>query len=108
MEKKIIEENIQTILSRILNEEVSKVSRQDFNRVLFKLEELESSLNETIKEYKKVEDSLPDGLKNVTNRKMVSLQQHLIETKNDIHQLVLGIRKFKKRASATQIDEKKK
>jgi len=107
MEKNIIEENTKSILSKILNEEVSKVSRQEFNRVLFKLEELDNSLTETIKEYKKLEESLPYGLKNVTNKKMSLVKSYLYATRNDIAQLVSNVRKFRKRNSE-QIDEKKK
>jgi hypothetical protein len=107
MEKNIIIENAKSILNDILNEEVSKVSRQDFNRVLFKLEELETSLNETIKEYKKLEDSIPNGLKNTTNRKMLSLQSHLVMMKKEILVLTNNVRIYKKRTNQ-QIDEKKK
>ena len=46
MEKKIIfEDNIKTILNRIINEEVSKVKRDEFARVQFKIDELPQLLN---------------------------------------------------------------
>ena len=55
MEKIVItEEQIKKVLDTILiNEEVSKVSRQDFSRVQFKIEELQNSLNEAQKEFQK-------------------------------------------------------
>ena len=60
MEKIIISENlIKEALDKILIEQMSKVSRQDFSRVQFKIEELQNSLNETIKEMRKLEDSIP-------------------------------------------------
>ena len=85
---------------------MSKVSRQDFNRVLFKIEELEASLNETIKEYKKLEDAMPNGLKNSTNRKMTTINDHLYSIKKEILVLSKNVRLFKKR-NTQQLDERK-
>jgi len=64
MEKNIISENlIKEAVDKILFEQMSKVSRQDFSRVQFKIEELQNSLGETVKELRKLEDSIPSGLK---------------------------------------------
>ena len=68
MENKIITEStIKNVIDKILNEQMSKVSRQEFNRVQFKIEELQNSLNETLKELRKLEDSIPTDLKNKSN-----------------------------------------
>lgn len=107
MEKNVIIENTKLILKQIILEDISKVSRQDYNRVLFKLEELENSLNETIKEYKKLEDSIPGGLNLVTRKKMSSIQSQLYGTKSEIHNMVKNIKNFKKRNSNQTIVEKK-
>ena len=49
----ILENDIKNILNQILNEEISKVKREDYNRVQFKIEELQNSLTETMKEFGK-------------------------------------------------------
>ena len=49
MEKQIITENqVKDILEKVLMEQTSKVSRNEFSRVQFKIEELQNSLNEHI------------------------------------------------------------
>ena len=46
MEKQLISENlIKDVIFQVLNEETSKVRRDDYNRVQFKIEELQK-LNE--------------------------------------------------------------
>ena len=68
MENNILnEDTIKEVLDKVILEQVSKVSRQDFSRVQFKIEELQNSLNETVKELRKLEESVPSGLKNLTN-----------------------------------------
>jgi hypothetical protein len=57
------EEMVIGVIKNILEEETSKVNRNDYSKVQFKMEELENHLIETIKELRKVEDSIPDGLK---------------------------------------------
>ena len=75
----ITEQKVKEILNQILSEETSKVSRQDYGRVLFKIEELQSSLVETIKEFKKLESSIPSGLQTLTNGRMRSILINLIK-----------------------------
>ena len=54
MKNNIISENkIREVLNQILIEESSKVKREEFSRVQFKIEELQNSLNDTIKELRK-------------------------------------------------------
>ena len=58
MEKNIISENlVKEAVDKVLFEQISKVSRQDFSRVQFKIEELQNSLGETVKELRKLEHS---------------------------------------------------
>ena len=69
MEKQIITENqVKDILEKVLMEQTSKVSRNEFSRVQFKIEELQNSLNETVKELRKLEDSIPSGLQTLQNQ----------------------------------------
>ena len=81
MENKIISEiKVNEVLQQILNEETSKVKREDFSRVQFKIEELQNSLTETIKEFRKLEDSIPGGLKTVSNGRISGLSTNLSNT----------------------------
>jgi len=106
MDKKIItEEKVKEILNKILSEETSKVSRQDYSRVLFKIEELESSLSETIKEFKKLESNIPIGLQTLTNGRMRSIAINLMGTKKLLLPLKDRIIEHKRRASKSTINK---
>jgi hypothetical protein len=105
----ITEEQIKKVLDDILlNEELSKVSRQDFGRVQFKIEELQNSLNETMKEFRKLQDSMPSGLKTVTNKKLINISQYLIGAQGNIVVLKDAVKTHKRKVYNQQIEEKKK
>jgi hypothetical protein len=109
MEKLIISENIvKNVLESILNEETSKVRREEYNKVQFRIEELENSLSETLKEFRKLQDSLPDGLKTVANGRISSISSNLNDANKLIDELKVKIRKHKKSSYIQQVDEKKK
>jgi hypothetical protein len=101
----ISEEKIKEILSKILNEE--KVSRQEYNRVQFKLDDLSASLNETIKELRKVEDSLPTGLKGTIGGKLSTLMSTLTSSQKTISSVKEKVKNLKRGAFTQQVDEKK-
>ena len=101
----ISEEKIKEILSKILNEE--KVSRQEYNRVQFKLDDLSASLNETIKELRKVEDSLPTGLKGAVGGKLSTLMSTLTSSQKTISSVKEKVKTLKRGAFTQQVDEKK-
>jgi hypothetical protein len=109
MEKNIISENdVKRVLDQILNEEVSKVKREDYNRTQYKIEELENSLSETIKEFRKLQESIPEGLKSVANGRINGISSNLTSAQDLISQLKNKIKKHKKSIYTQQVDEKKK
>lgn len=109
MENKIIlEETIKEVLDRVLNEEVSKVKREEFARVQFKIDELQNSLNETVKELRKLQDSVPSGLKTITNGRLSGISQNLSSAQKLITQLKEKIKLYKKSLYTQQVEEKKK
>lgn len=109
MENKIISESkIKEVLAQILNEEVSKVKREEFARVQFKIDELQNSLNETVKELRKLQDSIPGGLKTISNGRLSGISQNLSSAQKLILQLKDKIKQHKKSLYAQQIEEKKK
>lgn len=109
MENKIISENvIKDTLNMLLNEEVSKVKRDDFNRVQFKIEELQNSLSETIKDLRKLEDCVPNGLKTICNGRVSGISSNLMESQKLLTQLKDKIRQHKKSLYSQQVEEKKK
>jgi hypothetical protein len=105
---KINEDLIKGVLKSVLKEEVSKVNRQDFSRVQFKIEELQNSLNETIKELRKLEDSIPEGLKTITNGRISAISNNLSNSYKVINQLKSKIRDYKKSLRPSQEEENKK
>ncbi len=109
MEKNIISENqVKEVLNRLLNEQASKVSRQEFSRVQFKIDELQNSLNETIKELRKLEDAIPSGLKTVTNGRINGISMGLSNSQKMLTQLKDKVRQQKKSVYSQHIEEKKK
>ena len=109
MENKIISENVvKSVLDKVLTEEVSKIKRDEFNRVQFKIEELQNSLNETLKEFRKLEESVPSGLRTITNGRMVSISNNLSNTQKLVSQLKDKIRQYKRSIHSQQVEEKKK
>jgi len=108
MEKIIITENqVKNILDKVLMEETSKVSRNEFSRVQFKIEELQNSLNETVRELRKLEESVPSGLKSVTNGRLNGIRIGLTNSQKLLQQLKDKIRQYKKSLYSQPIEEKK-
>jgi hypothetical protein len=109
MEGRLIsEETVKKVLNDLLNEETSKVNRQEYNRVQYKIEELQNSLSETIKEFRKLEDSIPEGLKTLSNGRVSTISTNLSNTQKILSQLKEKIRQHKKNSLSQQVDEKKK
>jgi hypothetical protein len=104
----ITEKTINEVLRQVLSEETSKVKRDDFTRVQFKIEELQNSLSETIKEFRKLEDSIPNGLKTLSNGRISSISNNLSNTQKLITQLKDKIKQYKKSSYSQQMDDKKK
>jgi len=108
MENNILnEDTIKEVLDKVILEHVSKVSRQDFSRVQFKIEELQNSLNETVKELRKLEESVPSGLKNMTNGRVNGMRIGLSNSQKLLQQLKDKIRQYKKSLYSQPIQEKK-
>jgi peptidoglycan hydrolase CwlO-like protein len=109
MEKLIITEaQVKDVLSRILNEESSKVRREEFNRVQFKIDELQNSLNDTLKELRKLDDCVPSGLKSVCNSRVNGISSNLNSAQKILTQLKEKIKSHKKSLYSQSIEEKKK
>lgn len=109
MKSNIISENkINEVLRQFLNEETSKVKREEFNRVQFKIDELQNSLSETVKELRKLEDSIPNGLKTVCGPRMSGVSNNLSNAQKLIVQLKDKVKQYKKSTlTQQQVNEKK-
>jgi translation initiation factor RLI1 len=92
----INEEKILTIIENFLTEEVSKVNRNDYSKVLFKMDELESQINETIKELRKLQDLMPEGLKTISGGRLKSIEEGLSISRNTLGTLRNKIRLHRK------------
>ena len=109
MEKIIITENqVKNILDKVLMEQTSKVSRNEFSKVQFKIEELQNSLNETVKELRKLEDSIPGGLQNLTKSRISMISNNLINSQKLISIVKDKIRNYKRSLYSQTIEEKQK
>jgi hypothetical protein len=108
MENLINENIVKDLLFNILNEETSKVRRDEYNKVQFRIEEFENSLGEAMKEFRKLQDSLPDGLKTVANGRISTISSNLSEADKLIGQLKNKIKQHKRSSLTQQVDEKKK
>ncbi len=109
MEKIVITENqVKNILDKVLMEETSKVSRNEFSRVQFKIEELQNSLNETVRELRKLEDSVPSGLQNLTKSRISIISSNLTNSQKILSILKDKVRQYKRSLYTQSIEEKKK
>jgi alpha-N-acetylglucosamine transferase len=109
MEKIVITENIiKNKIFDVLNEETSKVKREDYAKTQYKIEELQNSLNETMREFRKLEESLPNGLKTVANGRVTGISSSLSNAQKLISQLKDKIRQHKRASYVQQVEEKKK
>ncbi len=109
MDNKIItEDDVKNVLFNILNEEISKVKREDYARIQYKIEELQNSLNETVKDFRKMEECLPNGLKTVANGRISGIFSNLTDAQKLLVQLKDKIRQHKKKTYTQQVEEKKK
>ena len=89
-------------------EETSKVSRNEFSRVQFKIEELQNSLNETVRELRKLEDSIPSGLQMLTKSRISMISSNLGNTQKLLSLVKEKIRNYKRSLYSQPIEEKKK
>jgi hypothetical protein len=109
MEKQIITENqVKDILDKVIMEQTSKVSRNEFSRVQFKIEELQNSLNETVKELRKLEDSIPGGLQTLTKSRVSVISSNLTNSQKILSILKDKVRQYKRSLYAQSVEEKKK
>lgn len=109
MDTKLLnEEDIKKALQKVLTEETSKVKREEFSRVQYKIEEFQNSLNETLKEFRKLEDSIPDGLKTVSSGRLSKISSNLQSSQVLINQMKNKIKDYKKSIYNQQVEQKNK
>ncbi len=109
MEKQIITENqVKDVLNKVLMEQTSKVSRNEFSRVQYKIEELQNSLNETVKELRKLEDSIPGGLEILTKSRVSMISSNLTNSQKILSILKDKVRQYKRSLYTQSVEEKKK
>lgn len=106
--QEITEEIVKNKVFEMLSEQTSKVRREDFTRVQFKIEELQNSLNETYKELRKLEDSVPNNLKTLTNARISGISSSLSSAQKLLTQLKEKIKQYKRNLYSQQVVEKKK
>ena len=104
----INEEMVKNAFLSVIKEETTKVKREEFSRVQYKIEELQNSLNETLKEFRKLQDCIPDGLKTVSNGRLTKISSNLEQSQSLINQLKSKIREHKKMVYSQQQNENKK
>ena len=108
LKKDLNETTILNAIKDVLSEDTGKVNRYDYGKVQFKMEELENQLIETIKELRKVQDSIPDGLKTISSNRLGSISSSLSDAHNTLKQLKNKVREHKKSSYQQTVVEKKK
>lgn len=103
MEKVIVtEEQVKDVLNNLLSEQMKRVSRQDFSRTQFKIEELQNSLNETLKDFSKLHSSVPPGLQTATKSRIMSIGMQLSLAQTEVNKLKEGVTNYKKKMYSRQ------
>jgi hypothetical protein len=103
----LTESQIKEVINSVINEANNKVSRHEFSKVQFKLDDLNGAIQDAQKELRKLEDSVPNGLKNVTNKKINEITTNLTDVKNLISSLKSKIHQIKKLNYSQPLEEKK-
>jgi predicted nucleic acid-binding Zn-ribbon protein len=103
----LTESQVKKVVENLLDESVNKISRHDYSKVQFKLDDLNGSILDAQKELRKLEDSVPNGLKNVTNKKINEITTNLTNVKNLISSLKSKIYQIKKLNYSQPLEEKK-
>jgi esterase/lipase len=103
----IKEESVLRILNTILTEETSKVNRNEYNKVQFKMDEVENQLIETIKELRKLQDSIPEGLKMVCSGRVKSISDNLTNSHSILKVLKSKVKNHKKGSHGQNMNDKK-
>ena len=108
--KKILltEGQIKEIVNNVVNESNNKISRHEFSKVQFKLDDLNGAIQDAQKELRKLDDSVPNGLKNITNKKINEINTNLSNVKTLITSLKSKIYQIKKQNYTQPLEEKKK
>ena len=101
----ITEEQVKEVLETLLSEQMKKVSRQEFSRTQFKIEELQNSLNETLKDFGKLQSSVPSGLQTLTKSRLISIGMQLSLAQREIEKLKEGVSGYKKKLFSRQTSE---
>lgn len=105
--QEITEEIVKNKVIELLSEQTSKVRREDFAKVQFKIEELQNSLSETFKDLRKLEDSVPNNLKTLTNSRISGISQSLSNAQKLLVQLKDKIRQYKRNLYTQPVVENK-
>lgn len=108
MKEIISEEIIRETVQKVILLEAEKVKRDDYNRLQFKIEELQNSLSETIKELRKLEGSVPGPLKKITDSRINTVSTNLVNSQKIIGVLKEKIKSYKKHIYLKQLEERKK
>ena len=101
----ITEEQVKEVLENLLSEQMKKVSRQEFSRTQFKIEELQNSLNEAVKDFGKLQSGLPSGLQTLSKSRMMSIGMQLSLAQKEIEKLKEGVNGYKKKIYSRQTQQ---
>lgn len=104
----INENDIRKAFLNVISEETSKVKREEFSKVQYKIEEFQNSMNETMREFRKLEECIPDGLKTVSSGRLSKISSNLQSSQVLINQMKNKIKDYKKSIYNQQIEQKNK
>ena len=97
MENKIITESqVKEALDKVLTEQTSKISREQFNNIKVRISDLEKSLNETMIYLRRLDNEIPYSLKRVSNDRMKTMSSYLNGSQRALNQLENKIISYKK------------
>ena len=99
----ITEEDVISVLNKVLLDESTKIKREEFSRVQYKLDELNNSLVDIIREIRKLEDSTPLGLRKVMNGGITSIYSGLYNAEKRLILLIESVRQYKRNLYSRQI-----
>lgn len=108
MDKKFIidEAQVKDALDKVINEQISKVSREEFTTIKLRINDLQKALNKTLDEMRELEESIPNNLKSITKGRTNKISAYLYNGQYFLNQLKNKLELYRRSTSARNISEK--
>ena len=98
MDKNLItSDQVKMAFDNVVTEELSKIPRHEFNRTQFRIEEVQESLGDLIKNFMKLQNTLPTPLKYSIGKKIDTISSNISLIEKEITAVKTKVKDYKKK-----------